>query len=1535
MKKRRFSFLLALILTLILATGCKSCQKTPPTPPNPNDDKPPVVTTKEYTLDLKQTEITLKVSEVATYDFKALFTLKLNGDVIAIDDILITNNVVAAVGNYTYTVSINNLSKTLKVTVIADPVEDVISVKALQEKVTLKEREVATYNFKALFSITLNGNTVEVKDEYLNTNNFVVGNNELICTYEGHTAKVNIEVLATTYEIELKVSEITINKSLVATYDFKALFTFKIDGEVSPITDDMIENKVVSTVGTYTYTVSIKDVKKVLTVKVTNDHTIEIVKAYQEITIGTDEVATYDYASLFMLYVDGKAIKVTSQMIDTTALNNATAGKSYKISLTYQIEQAIKTEEITINVVTADAIIINAKDIVIYPNSEHIDLRTLFTITKGSNEIEVTYDMIEGSIDYAHEGINTITITYKGITKSATVEIRKGVSIETPHGDVIIIAKGTKQDEYDFASDFKVIINGVVFDSIPEAYILLNEVNFNEVGEYAVTLHIPYNDKTFGMSGAQFVYYDKTITYKVVANQYSIRLQKDEVRLPNGTTKYNVFDNVIVFINGVNQVLTDNKDYVSLMSCYAKVVSEPINFNFVGMQKVSIEIYVNGVNEDPVLVEYNLIIESDIVIDVNNTIIFTGDTIYTKDLFAITSNGEEVEVTADMISGKFDPFTPGIYYITISYMGLEKTARIVVYDEAIKGVYHTDFTTIPPKEDDDTDDEDYGEYYDPEIYSLALVDSEQVTSYGDLIIAEDGSITFNNVALTIIDGIDENTLLVQYRSNQYTLHIENGIITLDPDNSIRLQFHNDKRPLVYFSEKMWTIDSKVVINSTSSYVLQNAINCYSIDIFYLTSNIDNTKFVYGMKTNLVEKTSSDTRYVITFGEVKFASDFKMETGISSSLTFDNEVYKFTMASENIGKIDKAQADEDRQYINMTFDGEIDGKKAQLITNQYQAFYLYIEGKLIFDISSSDVSGLENGGIDYATNTIFLYGFGNDEAYSYKFIVNPTLKTFEYIPRDKYYGKYIGADMMIFMDGYGSGVINFNTKSYYTTPFTYDVVDNYVTIKYHNTKPTFAYGDTGSLYIDALLNVLTVKDLNDDTLKDIRLENIDITDGAIVRIKSLKIGKGTDAIAKPEFFRNIQIITKDGEMSYEEKVNCIICNTVQFGKEGFYQFTIKITVAGEEVISTYAIQVLNNIYENNPVVDSYGEGVIYKDNNLTIDKYGQVTLVVSDVRYEGMIKINGDMSFIAHLTSQNGGVVKMTGHLVSDHIILVQATGAVNFSDYFTTGDKFVSGTDGLVLRLIVVGTKATFIVSSSETLTGEVVEVISLNDIDKTVVGAILEISTDPKKYVKINSWNDAKNGLSIADAYRGSYECDTKDDLVLDGFGSAKMGSMSGTYTLVGSTVTVVFSTDTKVYRLDNVHFTYEEVNIALDNSLVNGKTFTAEYAFYCSQYMYNATTTFIFGDNGEVTIKSESPEHDDGEDSCLEDRYSPSFASKTGVKGTYQVRGNKITINVNNVTFVFVIDNVLTVSTITCTSTTLTNNDHGYFSVGTKFNA
>lgn len=81
-------------------------------------------------------------------------------------------------------------------------------------------------------------------------------------------------------------------------------------------------------------------------------------------------------------------------------------------------------------------------------------------------------------------------------------------------------------------------------------------------------------------------------------------------------------------------------------------------------------------------------------------------------------------------------------------------------------------------------------------------------------------------------------------------------------------------------------------------------------------------------------------------------------------------------------------------------------------------------------------------------------------------------------------------------------------------------------------------------------------------------------------------------------------------------------------------------------------------------------------------------------------------------------------------------------------------------------------------------------------------------------------------------------------------------------------------------------------------------------------------------------SPSHDDGDDACTDDRYEPSFASKTGVEGTYLVNGNRVKINVNGQEFTFLIDNVLTASSITCLETTLSSDEHGYFKEGTLFN-
>ncbi len=1535
MKKRIIMMLFLIVLIFATFTGCKKKH-------NGGDDDgshitPPVVDV--YNLSLKQSSITLKVSEVANYNFKSLFTLKLNNQEITIDDKYITSNVKPVVGEYNYTVSVDNQTKTLKVNVIADPVTTVITVKALKESLTLKDTSVATYNFKSLFEIKVNDEIIEVKDEYLNLlpTDFTIGSNQLTCTYEGKSATVNVTIEETIYEITLSVTEITINLSLAKTYDYKALFTFKIDGEILPITDEMIENNVKEEVGSYTYIVSIKNIRKVLTVNITNDHAIEIDKAYEEVTIPLDEIETYDYTSLFALYVDGKAIEVKKTMLDLTSLTNAIVDQKYEISLTYQIESTIKTAKITINVAKANEIVINAKNIVIYPNSERIDLTTLFTITKGDLAIEVTNEMISGSIDYENAGINEITINYQNITKVATVEVRKGVIIETPHGEKITIVKGTNQANYNFTNDFKVIINGIYFNNISESYLVENNARFDEVGEYTVTLKIPYNDKKLGLSGVvDFVYVEKTITYQVVENQYEITLNEEVVTLPMETTEFDVFKNLNVKINNRNQTLTQTKEDVDIITCYVRLISEPINFNYIGMQEVAIEVYVNGVNSDPVVVRYQVMMDSAVEIITQDIIAFTGDTIFARDLFTITNGQDEIEVTNDMITGKIDTFKAGVYFVTIDYMGIQATSRVVVYDQAIKGVYHTDFTTIPIKEDDD--DDEYGEgYYDQEYYSILAdpIATSAVSPYLDLIINNKGEISFNGKAVNIIKGIDEHTILINYYSYQYLMHIENGIITLDPNNDLKLSFNDYKRPLVYFSEDLWTIDSKVVINSSANYVLENNIISYSFDIFNLTSKVDNRKFCFALKTDLVEKTSADTIYVVTFGEAMFDENFQMETGISSSLSFDGEVYQFTMTENQVGKINLPTSD-GKQYTNMIFKGMIDGINAEIHFDQYQSLTLYLDTKKSFTVSYADIEGMKNGGFDYDNDIVFVYQCNNDGVFSYKFILDLGNKTFEVVAKDKYFGEYVYENKMIFIDGYGMGLINFDTKSYYTTQFTYNVVDNFMTINYLNTRPTFNYGTSGKLYVEPILNILTVKDLHDPTLKEAKFENQFITDGAIVRIKSLKIGKNSDTIAKNEFYNNIEIITKDGVMSNDEKKNCITTNTIRFGTPGFYQFAITINVAGEDVVSYYAIQVISPLYEDSPLVGTYGAGVIFKTNSLSIDKYGQIILDNGNVRYEGMIKINDDMSFIANLMNVNGETITLTGQTVANGIILVKASGAVNYSDYYlNNGTSYVSGTKGIVLRALVVGNNVTFIYATSETIIGEVVTVTSLNGINPTNVGAILEIGTTNKKYVKISSWNDAQNGLIVADEYRGTYTNDENEQIELDGFGNIKIANQNGTYILNNNVITVTISSNTMVYRLNNQDYTYEEIPLALDNSLVNGKTFTAEYTFFCGSYPYTANTTFIFGDNGVVTIKSVSPSHDEGEDACMDDLYNPTFASKTGLAGTYLVKGNQLTITIKGVTFVFVIDNVLFPNTITLISTTLDSSEHGYFGVNTKFNA
>lgn len=1388
-----------------------------------------------------------------------------------------------------------------------DVKEDVIEIKANEEVVTIKDSLVEDYDFTKLFYIYVNGNRVAVKESYIDHSTVTTtpGTYYVSCMYKEEIEVVEVRVIPTVYTLVLLQPSVVIKLAELEDYNFKALFTAKIDDEAVEITDSMISHNIETKAGEYTYSVTFNGIVKTLNVTIEDKDITEVITAYQNIDLTISEIRDFDFTTLFGVYVNYKQVEVKEHMIDKSAISNPKVGNSYEVSITYQY----KTATIIINVVEEDEIQLSSKNIFTYPSSEYIDLTTLFSIKKGEQEIPVTLDMISGSIDYSKIGINEITLTYEGQTVTATVEVKRGVIIDYASSDTVVIVKGTNQESYPFLNDFEVYINGILFNNISDEYLDTSNVDFNTTGTYEAKLTIPYNDNKLGLTSVNFTYYEKTITYVVVNNEYNIKILKDLVTLPIGTTSYKVYSNLNVTINGRNQALTENKNYVDVITCYVETLSDPIDFNHVGLQEVKIAVYANGVDYDPIIVTYNVIIESNIKITSNNKVIFTGDDLYPTDLFTIYEGNKKVAVTLDMINGNFNSYKSGVYTLTINYKDIIQTATVIVFDSNMKGTYKTDLDNINTYNyDDDT----------------------EITKVTDLVIGNDGSIMFNGSSATIISAMDEGTMILKYLSYEYTLYYEDGIILLMPDNAIKLGYSRDKRPFIYFNEELWTIEDKVIINYSSEHVLNNSFTTYSIDAFKIKNNNINESMWYGLKVYLIEKTNADTVYHDTYGEVIFNENFEMVVDKESSLIFNEEKYEFKMISEKVGQVSKAT--QNKEYANLTFTGTVDGQPAELRADTYEGYSFYIKSEQIFHVGSYDVSNMTNGGSNYEDKEVLLYEF-NDDLFSYKFKVNPTDLTFTLVERDLYFGLYETDGMYLFLDGYGTGVVNFNTKSFYKYPFEYTVYGETIKLEFINTSPIFEYGKGMDLYMSPLLNVIKVIDADYEVVVGTEFVNSNITEGAIIRINSYRVGQDSDAVAKVNFLNNIEIITKDGVLNNTQKEAIIDLSRIKFSTPGFYQFTITININGENKVVYYGMEVLKIIYEGNPVVGAYGTGVLNQQNSLTIDKYGQAIVNCNGNIYRGTVHILDDYSFSINANDLDGHKITISGTYIAEGLIQIRCNGDYSFSDYFTTGKVNIIGTKGFVLRQFVLKNQNVYILSNAETARGEIASLEVLEGNNPMQIGAVIKVTEDTNSYIiKVVSWGNTSSGVVISDEYRGSYTSNNST-ITIDGFGNASVDGVTGVYVLNGAVATITSSNETKVYRLNKEEGSFEIVEIALDNSLVSGKSFTANHMFSCGYSVYYADTTFTFGENGVVTVVSTSSHHDSGDDACTDDVYSPTFASSTGVKGTYSVKGNKLTVVVAGEEIIFLINNVLKADELTCESTSISNEAHGHFKVGTIF--
>lgn len=1397
----------------------------------------------------------------------------------------------------------------------AAPTETVV-VNATDDSVEVEDIYLNEHDFTVYFEITVDGSNVSVEKEYLDLSALKqeAGTYTVSCAYKGESASIQVTVLHNDYLLSLSQEEITVNKANALEYDYLALFTAHINGVRVEITPDMIDSNVSATPGTYTFSVTLVNQTKTLTVNVANTHDVIVAKTYKVCKIAITEIDNFDYTTLFSLYVDGKAVKVTPDMIDYSALSGVAVGDEREVKFSYSLDETSVEETAKIEVVAQSQLVINAKNVQTYPNSGAIDLTTLFTISKGSETIPVTTDMISGSIDYSKAGDNPITLNYGGQQAVANVEVVIGVVISYTNSDTVVVLKGTNQQSYPFEKDFTVIINGIRFTVIA-SYIDTTAVDFSTAGTYTAKLTIPYNESSLSLSGARFDYYEKEITYVVVENEYELNLKQERVTLDKGTTSYNPFRNINLTINGLMQALTDNPAYVDKISCYAKVVSAPIDFTSVGVQHVAVEVYVNGPDNDPVMVEFEVIIESDVKVTATNKVVFTQTTVMPTELFTITNAGQGVEVTFDMITGKVDTFNPGVYTVTLDYMGIVESATVVVLSKEMQGTYKTNLFTIPDM------------YSDEETPSRTHVGSMQISATGE--------ITIKGVKAEVIDAIDEHTIIFRYKSNIHTLYYDNGIIVIEPDNSIKLHYYEDKRPYIYFNEAIWTISRKFVINSGDLYVHESTYACYSLDVFVIENKKTKEKITYALKTHLASKLGNDTVYELTWGEGEFSEGFVGNTGETATFTMNGLSYNFTLSDQGTGKVLKNE-EAQKLYAGMTFKGTINGQSATLYADQYQAFTLKIGTSTIFKASSFEISSMNNGGVDYAKQEILLYYVDtrDDTFYSYKFRVDPVAKTFEYIAHDSLLGYYEAETAYVMFDGYGTGFINFNNKSYAQTDFSYQKLDNIVTITYKNTISTFEYGKNAQFSIDKFGNVLTVHSGLGLTAGD-KFVNRYIQSGIIVNVNIETIGRESNTVAKAELYRAIEIITKDGALTDDQKASYIDTKKVYFGGEGFYQLIVNAEFYGEKVTEYYAIQVLNKVIEGHPLVATYGAGVIYSQNALIIDAYGRLTIANGVDTFVGAIKIAQDNTFSAELYGK-GGTASVVGELIESGLVKIRATGALSYTDYYTTGSTYVVGRATTVLRIFNLKNTTVYILAQAETsASGEIAQIDVLSGQSATSVGSILKITTAKTEvFVKVVEIGNTKTGLTFADGHRGVFT-GAGERLELDGFGRAVYGTTAGSYVVNGSNkVTVYINNAPTVYQVNVQNGTYTKIDVAFDASLVAGRAFTADLYFFCGDYMYVATTTFEFTSNGKVIVTSVSSEHDSGSEACQTDKYSPVFCSANGTQGTFSVNGSRVTVSVNGYTFVFNISNVIAVNELVCENNGgLTSEDHGYFTVGDKF--
>ena len=292
---------------------------------------------------------------------------------------------------------------------------------------------------------------------------------------------------------------------------------------------------------------------------------------------------------------------------------------------------------------------------------------------------------------------------------------------------------------------------------------------------------------------------------------------------------------------------------------------------------------------------------------------------------------------------------------------------------------------------------------------------------------------------------------------------------------------------------------------------------------------------------------------------------------------NDEVIEFNMIDSNNAKVGPLSETVEYKFAGKTFTGTYNGQSAVLSVDMYEGYLLKVGADVILNVAGASVRNQKYGGADYENNSVLILGYGSktEAPYSFKFEFDLENNTFTYVDKDLYFGRYEDSKMMLFFDGYGRGLINFNTKQYGLTTFDYQSKGNEIEIVYTDTKPTFTHGEYATLYVDSLYNALTAKYFADEEIMGSVFVNNHLTDGAIINISTYTFKTYSNAVlGRKALFDAIQIIVPTGEITDNNiKITMFDISDINFAVAGFYHFSITCQVNGNDVVMHYALQII--------------------------------------------------------------------------------------------------------------------------------------------------------------------------------------------------------------------------------------------------------------------------------------------------------------------------------------------------------------------------